>query len=365
MSGRLNADRTSAESFGLSPVASPLRPPGGSLDRYSGETHHAGCRHFGACDSRRPGTQRMPSYPKIRLFRSRGSLCLWTALLTVGLGAAARAVPLPFSVNAWEVGRWIPMAVGKKVTGNIRLEAIIVHREAPDRFVVLSAPATDDKAISLRDFARRLPGLFTDFRRTLGTEAKAKKMGFSGYDLHFELHRNQQVVIGELFVFADAQRWWGVMYARPAQVPASPVPVFNLLHRRVAPPPGVVAMAPYHVKKQPLTSFPISLDIREDPRTGRVAGIVVTDVPPGSMTQRAGVKVGDAIVAVNGRKTVDFPAGIGKGSALGRIFLNRSPGDEVNLEIKPAAGGKPFRVTLRVPGGWSEDNPFGFYPRRR
>ena len=123
---------------------------------------------------------------------------------------------------------------------------------------------------------------------------------------------------------------------------------FSLLHKNAPQPPGVVALAPVRVKGVPVSDFPISLEVIRNPAGDRVERIVVSDVPAESAIEQAGVRVGDAIVAIDGRKTEDFAAGLGKDDELGRIFLNRTPGDTVKLEIQPADAGKPFSVTLRA-----------------
>ena len=115
--------------------------------------------------------------------------------------------------------------------------------------------------------------------------------------------------------------------------PAPTAAPFAILRKKDPAASDVVEMAPFVAANTPVTSFPIGLSVTADPLTGRVAKILVNEVPPGSTTERAGIKVGDEIISINHRKTRDFAVGLGKTSELGLIFLNRDLGDEVMLEI--------------------------------
>lgn len=276
-----------------------------------------------------------------------------------------RAAPLPFTIGP-EDGHWIALALKKKAQADgLRVEQVLAHVGTPDRLVVFSAPRSEDQADGVRALAHRLQGLFVNYRCTDLTEQAEKKFGYAGWDLRFELRNDKQDLECELFAFAGLTNRWGVLHVRPRGAPVLPTPVFGVLHQRAAPPPGVVAMAPLRVHRDPLTTFPIGLGIKEDPFSGRISAIVVKFVPRGSPTESDGVQVGDIVLAIDGRKTADFSGGIGRGSALGRIFLDRNPGDTVTLKLRHPGARDTYTVTLHVPSGWSRGNPFNSFHHGR
>jgi hypothetical protein len=245
--------------------------------------------------------------------------------------------------------RWKAGAVQKEVAPGIMLEMIVTHAGAPDRVAFLSSAETDDQPGALGAFAHRLADSFGAFHCVALTEEDSTKMGYAGHDLNFELFNGKETVDCELFVFADRETRWGVLYLKPKDTPFRADSVFSHLHKNDPLPEGVVALPTLRVNGIPLTEFQISFEITRNAAGDRVAGIVVSNVPERSDTEQAGVKVGDAIVAIDGRAATDFSVGVDKDSELGRIFLNRKTGDTVVLEVMHANAEKPLSVTLRVP----------------
>ena len=274
----------------------------------------------------------------------RFRLLLAVALFEVGRPALP-GTPLPFSVDDRE---WKPTVVQKEVAPGVTLEAIITHVGAPDRLIVMSSPKTDDQPAALAAFAHRLKGAFTAYRSANLTERNADNLGYSGHALRFQLANARETLDCELFAFADGPLWWAVLYARPSNPPAGAAAVRNRLAILEKKSSGVVTMAPFRVKNIPVSSFPLDLEITRNAAGDRVAGIVVTGVAAGSLAEQAGIHAGDAIVAINGRKAEEFAAGVDKDSEIGRIFLNRSAGESVQLEIRPLNPGEPITVTLAV-----------------
>ncbi|HVS50962.1 MAG TPA: PDZ domain-containing protein [Opitutaceae bacterium] len=280
---------------------------------------------------------------------SRAARLCVTAVVCVLGGVALAAAELPFTIADHD-GQWKPAAVQKEVAPGLSFEAVIAHTGAPDRFVVFSAPR-NDSPVDLAAFAHRITDSFNAYASKLLAESDTRRMGFGGHALRFTLAGAQATFDCELFVFTDEKTCWGVLYSEPHRAPdpaAAARDPFAVLEKK---PPGVVALAPFRVKEPPLSRFPISFEVVRDPTGQRVTGIVVTEVPRNSTTEQAGVQVGDAIVAIDGRKVQEFAAGVGKDSELGRIFLNREPGDSVDLEIQPAKGAKPFFVRLTIAKG--------------
>lgn len=266
---------------------------------------------------------------------------LWMA------GMRLCATPLPFTIDTQD-GQWKPASVRQVVAPGISFEMVATHIGGADRLIVLSSPNAGVPPDSLSAFAHRLIDSFTSYRSANVTEKAAAEMDYHGRELQFDLAGEKDSFDCKLFVFADGPTEWGILYVRPKNAPATPTPVFSLLHKTAALPSGVVTLEPFRVKDVPLSDFPISFEVTRNAGGDRVMRIAVTNVPQGSATEQAGVKAGDAIVAINGRKAQDFAVGVGKNSELGRIFLNRTPGDEVELEIMPADSSKSYSVTLRA-----------------
>ncbi|HEX2854007.1 MAG TPA: PDZ domain-containing protein [Opitutaceae bacterium] len=262
-------------------------------------------------------------------------------------GARLEGAALPFSFVSPD-GDWTVKSIRKEVAPEITFELLATHVGFTDRLIVFSSRRREEPPESLTAFAHRLRSSFSDFRSDQLTEKQAVEFGYSGRRLRFKMANKTETFDCELFVFAVADARWGVLYAKPENTATTAATAFRLLRRDDPLASGSVAMSPYVVKDIPVSDFPIGFDIMRNSGGDRVTGIVVNLVPPGSTTDRAGVKVGDAIVAINGRKAVEFAAGVGKDSELGRIFLNRKPGDQVDLEILPAGATKSFPVTLRL-----------------
>jgi hypothetical protein len=271
---------------------------------------------------------------------------------------AAHGAPLPVSIDDFD-GHWRAEVVQKEMAPGFTVEVIVTHVGAPDRLVLFSSRKTDDPPDSLAGFAQRLKHSFTAFHRADLAESDSIRMGFAGRDLRFELANATGTLDCELFVFADQEFWWGVLYAKPRNAPVTAESAFGLLRKSIAPAPGVVALEPVRVKGIPVSDFPISIDVIRDPAGNRVARVVVSHVPAGSTTAQAGVRAGDTILAINGRKIGAFAAGVSKDDELGRVFLNRKSGDVVELEIQPADSKEPFSVRLRA----HHDNPLDLFSR--
>lgn len=244
-------------------------------------------------------------------------------------------------------GQWRPVVVQQEMAPGITCELIVSHQGAPDRLIVLSAPRTAHDEGVLSAFAHRIKDAFSAYRSTVQSEFETVRLDFSGVEMHFQLEGEANALDCELFVFADELAWWGVLYSRPRGSPSRATAAFNVLHRNAPVRADVVAMAPLRVRSNPVSNFPLSFEITRTESGERVASMVVTEVFGES--RRMGIRVGDAILSVDGRRTDEFSAGVGKESELGRIFLNRRPGDEVVLEILRPGADKPRRVTLRAP----------------
>lgn len=270
-------------------------------------------------------------------------IAIWGACAVV---AIAQGANLPFSLENSD--QWKPLRLEKEMSPGIVCETIITHNGAPDRLVIWRTARPADPTASLRAFGLRLKDSFTAYTSQNLGEFDAMELGYTGRRFRFELVKQTETLSCELFVFAVDHAWWGILYSKPAGSPYTAAAAFSLL-RRNDPSTGTVAMDAYTVKNTPVSDFPLSIDIERSPDNARVATITVSGVPADSTTERAGVQQGDVVLSINGRKSTDYAAGVGKDTELGRIFLNRSPGDEIVLEIARPGLPAPLKVRLRVP----------------
>lgn len=277
-------------------------------------------------------------------------------------GPAAPAAPLPVQLSAVDP-RWQLAEVQPETASDITFAAVALHAGAPDRLLFLSAPRTDVAPGAPAAFAHRFLDALTAFDCLNLTEQDATVCGYAGRDLRFDLVNDKQGLGCELFVFADAGTWWGLLYVRPQDAPPTAAPSFGMLTRSVPPPPGVVALAPVRVRNTPICDFAVSLGVRWSIGGDRVEAIRVLNVPPGSDAAAAGVKAGDAVVAINGRKVEEIAGGVGKDDELGKIFLNRRFGDPVILKILPPGQSKVVRVTLHAQHARPLSFLFGLFGR--
>ncbi|MEJ1972562.1 MAG: PDZ domain-containing protein [Lacunisphaera sp.] len=103
-----------------------------------------------------------------------------------------------------------------------------------------------------------------------------------------------------------------------------------------SPPPvddKVVVLQPFEIKGKPIISFALDLRIYMDPATRKVERIFITRVWENTDAEHAGLQVGDEIVKVDGMSVRELDARVAADSPLGRIFLNRPPGEPLRLDV--------------------------------
>lgn len=101
----------------------------------------------------------------------------------------------------------------------------------------------------------------------------------------------------------------------------------------VVPVEETVTLETMTVRTTPNISYPIDLSIRRDPSSLKVVRIFITKVWDDPYAENAGLQVGDEIIRINGRAVTEFDARIGQQTELGRLLLNRDPGDRLNLDV--------------------------------
>ncbi len=321
--------------------------------RYSATSRYLASRRLldaGRIDDEIPGHGRVRGssspHPTVHWLRVQS----WLAAVILGMTGCMglSAASLPFRVVNPD-GQWKAMAVQKEVAPGILCELIFTRIGFGDRLLVLSAPIAGEGDDSLEAFAERIQGAFTAYQSKVLSDESTTRMGFNGRGLRMDLASDSDAMECELFVFVDEQVWWGVLHTKPKGAQIEAESAFRFLHKKVPVPADVVGMAPYRVRDNPISSFPIGFEVIRNPGSDRISSMVVNFVPAGSASELAGVREGDVIVAIDGRKSEDFAIGVGKDTELGRIFLNRKPGDQVRLELHRPGAEKTFTVRLRVP----------------
>lgn len=94
-----------------------------------------------------------------------------------------------------------------------------------------------------------------------------------------------------------------------------------------------VVLDPLEIKGSPTIAFAIDITIYRSPETGKVSHIFIRHVWEDTDAERAGLLAGDEIVKLDGVPVTDFEAKVSADSALGQVFLNRRPGDQLKLEV--------------------------------
>lgn len=93
-----------------------------------------------------------------------------------------------------------------------------------------------------------------------------------------------------------------------------------------------VTLDPMQVKSHPVSSYAFSFHTIFNEQTKRTRLIVAT-VDPNSDAADADLQPGDEIVSIDGELVSGMEPVVGKGTPLGRLFLNRPPGTPLQLEV--------------------------------
>lgn len=110
------------------------------------------------------------------------------------------------------------------------------------------------------------------------------------------------------------------------------VPAFG----KEAPPAAddqVLKLDPLKIRENAIIAFAVNIVIYVEPETKKVTHIFITKVHPGTDADKAGLQEGDEIVKLDGEPVKGLDPRIVKDSPLGRILLNRAPGEPLNLEV--------------------------------
>ena len=110
----------------------------------------------------------------------------------------------------------------------------------------------------------------------------------------------------------------------------------------------VLVLEPLKIEGKPIFSFAFDLTLYADPKTKKVTHLFITHVLPNTDAEDAGLRPGDEIVKIGGVPVTQMDSRVAVDSELGRIFLNREPGQPTNFEILVR---RPQKFTLRAQRG--------------
>ncbi len=109
----------------------------------------------------------------------------------------------------------------------------------------------------------------------------------------------------------------------------------------------VVVLKPLKVQGTATGDFSIDVRIVVDPQTKKVLRILITRVTEHSDAAALGLQAGDEILKLDGVPVAGMDSTVAKDSQLGKIFLNRSPGDALSVEV---VMNRTRTLTLRATG---------------
>ena len=115
-------------------------------------------------------------------------------------------------------------------------------------------------------------------------------------------------------------------------LPLTLVPV-----RGQTPPPPAkekpLELEPMKIHEKPIISFAVDIAIYTGTDNKAVSRIFITRVLPDTDAERAGLRQGDEILKLDGTPVKGMDPVVAAGSPLGRLLLNRPPGDTMRFEV--------------------------------
>ena len=268
-------------------------------------------------------------------------------ILLILFGAVGRGdhPPLPLALENPD-GPWRLLPRERAFDDGLKLVAVLTPRAAaPARALIFNRSASDSDPGQLPAFVDKVIARVLSAPITSLETHAAERLGYPGQLTRFEVGATDGVYRCEIFAFATGAERWGILQIIREELTALPSAFASL----VAAEPvaaGAVAVAPFRVKAEPITSFPLSLKVIADSNNDRIARILVTEIPADSLTERAGVKVGDEILSLDDRAVRTFAQGVGRRSELGSVLIDRPPGTRLTLEILSPGDSAPRRVTI-------------------
>lgn len=269
---------------------------------------------------------------------------LWFAVLVLLLPPlAAQTTLLPFVLDDPN-GTWRLAPSERELSQGIRLVARIAPQNGPVRLLVFNYTAPLGLPRTLPEFADLIRGEVIILPITQLTSNSEPHLDHEGLWQNFECVNAGAQIACQLFVYSDDRDFWAFLEISPPNSTASSP--FSALKKAKPAPAGALALQAYRVHEDAITSFPVSLRVTRNSGSDSVAHLIVTEVPPNSSTELAGVKEGDEIISLDGRAVTTFKGAISRVSELGKILIDRRPGSRLEVELITPGETKSRRVTL-------------------
>jgi S1-C subfamily serine protease len=107
----------------------------------------------------------------------------------------------------------------------------------------------------------------------------------------------------------------------------------------------IVVLDPFKVRGDAVSNFAIDIRVIANAESKKVAQIIITHVYEDTDAADLGLQAGDEIVKIDGIPVEGMDSKIDIASQIGRIFLNRHPGDALRLEVITR---RTQKITLRA-----------------
>lgn len=271
-------------------------------------------------------------------------LSLWMVFLTLlHSPLVAQTTLLPFTLEDPQ-GIWRLAPSERELNQGIRLVARIAPQNGPVRLLVFNYTAPLGVPRTLAEFADLIRGEIIVLPINHLTSSSENHLDHDGLTQNFECVSEGSNIRCSLFVYAEERNFWAFLEVTPPN--SSTASPFPALKKAKPAPAGAVALQPFRVHEDAITSFPISLRLERNSHSDSVAHLIVTEVPPNSSTELAGVKEGDEILSLDSRAITSFKGAISRQSELGKLLIDRRPGATLEIEIISRGETQPRRVTL-------------------
>lgn len=100
------------------------------------------------------------------------------------------------------------------------------------------------------------------------------------------------------------------------------------------------------VNGESVLSFGFAIRVTRIAEPRSFVSLVVARVQPGSDAEIKGLKPESRIVSINGKSVSDYDATFNPGSELGQIFIGRSEGASVTIEVIPPGKSKVKKLKI-------------------
>lgn len=95
-----------------------------------------------------------------------------------------------------------------------------------------------------------------------------------------------------------------------------------------------VTLPKFEVKGNAICSYGIGIVATWSAKTQSITRLFIDEVAPGSIADQIGLKRGDEILSLNGKKITDMKGGMKRGSDLFELLVNQPRGRLIDVEVE-------------------------------